>query len=73
MEGTIFASGGSHGGDGGADDQSRDSPPAYGSFVQPDMFGSAGGDTNQNYKGLFTFTVKPLKYELRFFEILINP
>ena len=54
---SIFASGGSHGGDGGAESKSYQSPSAYGSFVEPVMFGSAGGDADTSNKGLFLFLI----------------
>ena len=51
-DGTMYGSGGSHGGDGGAESSSHDAPDAYGSFVAPDAFGSAGGDADITYTGL---------------------
>ena len=50
-DGTVYGSGGSHGGDGGADNEFNDAPPAYGSFVAPTMFGSPGGDADTSYPG----------------------
>ena len=48
----MYGSGGSHGGDGGAEDSSHSAPEAYGSFIAPTMFGSAGGDADSSYAGL---------------------
>lgn len=50
-DGKMYASGGSHGGDGGAESKSHDAAPAYGSFIAPAAFGSAGGDADSTYKG----------------------
>ena len=50
----MYGSGGSHGGDGGAEDSTNQSPPSYGSFIDPTMFGSAGGDADINNKGIWT-------------------
>ena len=70
----MYGSGGSHGGDGGAEDSTNQSPPSYGSFIDPTMFGSAGGDADINNKGIWIIpcTVKPRKFECRIFEILNN-
>ena len=51
-DGNMYGSGGSHGGDGGAESSSHDAPDAYGSFVAPADFGSAGGDVDTSYTGL---------------------
>ena len=51
-DGYMYASGGSHGGDGGAESKSHNAPDAYGSFIAPAAFGSAGGDAEAKYKGL---------------------
>ena len=50
-DGRVYGSGGSHGGDGGADNKFNDAPPAYDSFVAPTMFGSPGGDAGISYPG----------------------
>ena len=47
----MYGSGGSHGGDGGAESESHDAPEGYGSFIAPVMFGSAGGNAD-GHKGL---------------------
>ena len=51
-DGFVYGSGGSHGGDGGAESKANDAPDAYGSFVAPTMFGSAGGDADSVYTGM---------------------
>ena len=50
--GIMYGSGGSHGGDGGAESKSHKAADAYGSFIAPAAFGSAGGDADAAYRGL---------------------
>ena len=52
----MYGSGGSHGGDGGAESESHDAPEGYGSFIAPVMFGSAGGNAD-GHKGLWLVAV----------------
>ena len=53
-DGFTYGTGASHGGEAGAEDSSHEAPSAYGNFISPDRFGSAGGDVLTNtssYKG----------------------
>ena len=47
----MYGTGGSHGGDGGAESSSHKAADAYGSFIAPAAFGSAGGDAEAAYRG----------------------
>lgn len=46
VDSVEYGSGASHGGEGGAEDSTFIAPSAYGNFITPDRFGSAGGDTS---------------------------
>lgn len=46
----LYGTGASHGGEAGAENSNHLAPSAYGSFISPDEFGSAGGDV-ASYKG----------------------
>lgn len=55
-----YGTGGSYGGEGGAESASHPASPAYGSFSKPSDFGSGGG-TGNGYKGtLFSIDVKDI-------------
>lgn len=50
-----YGTGGSHGGEAGAESIDIDAPSAYGNFISPDRFGSAGGNGGTNittYQGM---------------------
>ncbi|KAL4226615.1 hypothetical protein ACF0H5_014598 [Mactra antiquata] len=45
-DGVEYGTGASHGGEAGSQNSDYISPTAYGNFISPDQFGSAGGDTS---------------------------
>lgn len=45
-----YGTGGSHGGEAGAESIDFDAPSAYGNFISPDRFGSAGGNGGTKIK-----------------------
>lgn len=52
--GVHYGSGASHGGEAGAENSSNTAPSAYGNFIKPDRFGSAGGD-GTGHTGMLIF------------------
>ena len=58
-----YGTGGSYGGEGGAESPSYSASPAYGSFSHPADFGSGGG-TGNGHKGIQFYSAHVLSYSL---------
>ena len=58
--GTLYGTGGSHGGEAGCHNPTLSAPSAYGNVIAPDRFGSAGGNSSSHVGKFFLICITSL-------------